>query len=153
MKNKNVGFVLIKMTNTSLYDSILYTIKEFINNNPFNQYVVFNSYCDKIQTLNIPILHLHQAQFFDGSLILFDLPSIILSKTFPNITDRLYYATDVSWAKSPTTNYQEWQSIYMQDNLNILAANQDIYNLYSICWQKPLGVAERFDYETISQYL
>ena len=153
MQNKNVGFVLIKMTNTKLYDSILYTIKEFINHNPYNQYIIFNSFCDKIQTFNIPIMHIHQMEFFDGTAVLFDLPSIILTKKFPNLKQRIYYASEALWTKTTTTKYKEWSSIYLQNNLDILSSSQEINDLYSICWKPTIGIAERFDYETLSQYI
>ena len=68
MKNRDIGFMLIKMYNNPMYDFILKSIKSCIDDNPFNHIVIFNSYCDRIDTMGIPILHLNQAKFFNGSL-------------------------------------------------------------------------------------
>ncbi len=59
----DVGFVLVKIFNDDVHDTILSTIKGVEKNNPYNQTVVFNSYCDKSNVYNLPILHLSQSQF------------------------------------------------------------------------------------------
>lgn len=151
--NEDIGFVLIKLLNNKIYDSILYTISEFIKNRPYQQHLVFNSFSEKINTFNVPILHLQQAQFFNGKLVLFDLPSIILTNKFPNITKRIFYTSDAHWIQSSTTRYKELQSIYEQDNLDIIVTSETLNDLYSICWKKPIGITEQFTYEQLSKYI
>lgn len=153
MINNDIGFVLIKLDNDPKQDQILQTIKNFEINNPTKQVIIFNSVCNKINTYNLPILHLSQSQFFYGSLVIFDLPSIILSKDFPNLKKRILYTDSTPWEKNPHTRYEEWNSLYNQSSLDIVTANERLYNIYNICWKKPLGIAENFNYETFSHYL
>lgn len=145
----DVGFILVKSNNEKIYDDIFKTIKNIEDNNPYNQTLIFNSYNEKVETYNLPILHLSQAQFFYGTLFLFDLPSIILSNRFPNVTKRILYTGSLPWYANSTTTYQEWASLYNQENLDIITSNTELYDIYSICWKKPLGVSERFSYEEI----
>lgn len=153
MINDDVGFLLIKLDNDPIYDSILQTIKEFENNNPYHQTIIFNSHCARINTYNLPILHLSQAQLFYGSLVIFDLQSIILTKNFPNLTKRVLYANSAPWEKAPQSHYKEWNSLYNQPSLDIVTSTQHLYNIYNICWKKPIGISEAFSYETFSKFV
>lgn len=151
--NKNIGFVLIKLTNDSIYDKILQTIKEFEYNNIYGQTLIFNSINERIDSYNLPILHLSQSQFFDGTLIIFDLPGIILSRGFPNLKKRILYASNIPWHNNPQTRFTEWESLYSQESLDIITSNQTIYDIYNICWKKPLGISENFNYDELSQFI
>lgn len=151
--NSDIGFVLIKLLNNNIYDNILHTISSFISHRPYQQHLVFNSYSERINTLNVPILHIQQAQFFNGTLILFDIPSIILSNKFPNVRKRILFTSDTHWTQSSSTMYEQWQSIYEQDNLDIIVTSPVLYDLYSICWKTPVAQVERFTYDELSKYI
>lgn len=151
--NKDIGFLLIKLDNDPMYDTMLKTIKDFETNNPYNQVVIFNSSCNKIDTYNLPILHLSHAQLFYGTLVIFDLPSIILTKQFPNLTRRILYTNSAPWEKNPQSRYNEWDSLYNQNSLDIVTSNEHLYNIYNICWKKPIGISEVFNYETFSKFI
>lgn len=153
MINNDVGFLLIKLDNDPIYDSMLQTIAEFEHSRPYNQVVIFNSHCSKINTYNLPILHLSQAQLFYGSLVIFDLPSIILTKNFPNLTKRILYANSAPWENNPQSPYKEWDSLYNQSSLDIVTSTQSLYNIYNICWKQPIGISEKFNYETFSKFV
>lgn len=148
----DTGFVLVKMNNDPIYDTLLQTIKEVEKNNPTGQTIIFNSYCDKINLYNLPILHLSKAQFFEGNLFIFDLPSVILTKNFPNVKKKILYTTSAQWSGN-NASYDQWESLYLQDSLDILTNSQSLYDLYSICWKTPIGISERFSYEEISKFL
>lgn len=149
----DIGFVLLKMNNDKVYDDILQTIKEFENNYPNNQIVIFNSYSEKINTYNLPILHLSQSQFVKGTLIIFDLPSIIVTNKFPNISKRILFANNIPWQNNTQTTYSEWLSLYNQDNLDIITSSKELYDIYDICWKKPLGICEGFKYENVKKFI
>lgn len=152
-QNIDIGFVLIKLANDPMYDTILNTIKEIEQNNLYGQTLIFNSYNEKINTYNLPILHLSQAQFFYGNLFVFDLSTVILSKNFPNVKSRILYTNNAPWTVSPSTRYSEWASLYEQKNLEILPTNKELYDIYDICWKKPIGILEDFTYEKIKCFL
>lgn len=151
--NQDIGFVLIKLLNNKIYDSILHTISEFIKARPYQQHMVFNSYSEKINTFNVPILHLQQAQFFYGKLIVFDIPSIILTNNFPNISQRILFTSDTHWTQSSSSMYQQWRSVYEQDNLDIMVTSPVLRDLYSMCWKTPVATVERFTYDELSKYI
>jgi hypothetical protein len=151
--NKDIGFVLIKLLNNQIYDSILSTVSEFIKHRPYQEHLVFNSYSEKINTFNVPILHLQQSQFFYGKLVLFDIPSVILTNKFPNISRRILIASDAHWTQSGLSVYKQWESIYNQENLDIIVTNSILNDLYSMCWKKPIAIAERFTYDEISKHI
>lgn len=149
----DVGFLLLKLLNTPVYDNILNTLKNISINSPYNQAIIFNSYSEKVETFNLPILHLVQAKFFDGTLFLFDLPSVILTSTFPNIKKRILYTSEATWSQNPATPYREWSSLYNQSNLEFIVPNQELSDIYEICWKKPLTISEHFDYDEIKKFI
>jgi hypothetical protein len=151
--NNDIGFILIKLQNDPIHDNILRTAKEIEKNNIYGQTVIFNSFSEKVETHNLPILHISQAQFFNGKIFIFDLPSIILTEKFPNITRRILYTNSSPWTISTNTQYKEWKSIYNQESLDILSGSKMIDDIYNICWKKTIGISERFSYEEIKEYL
>ena len=151
--NRDTGFVFIKLDNNNAYNRYFETIREFINNNPVDQTVIFNSYNERINTNNIPILHLSHAKFFYGNLFLFELGAAILSKNFTNINKRYLYVHNAPWLESPSSSYSIWKDVYGSENLEFITANQQIYDLYEICWKKPIGISENFTYEELSKII
>lgn len=150
---QDLGFIILKLMNTPVYDNILKTISTYIHHRPYNQHVIFNSYSERIAHDNIPVLHIQQAQFFTGDLVLFDLPSIIVTNKFPNIKHRFLYTNDTPWMQSPVSRFKEWESIYLQENLNIIVPNQHLYNIYKICWKEPIAIVGEFNYELLESYI
>ena len=153
MINQDVGFILLKLDNSPAYNVVLDTIYKFIEDRPFNQFVIFNSQCDKTDTRNIPILHVSHAQFFTGNLVLFDIASAIMSKAFTNVKNRFLYATDTPWTVSSKNRYYDWLEIYSNKNLEIIVANNSLYDIYNIVWKQPTGISENFNYEQIKNIL
>jgi hypothetical protein len=148
----DLGMMCIKLDNGITSNSILKTGKSLIDNNPYSQICVFNSYSEVVNNHSVPILHLSQAKFFNGNLIVFDIPSLILSKSFVNISNIFYYAHDIPWTQH-SVPFKYWLNIFDSENLNIIAKNQQIYDIYDICWKKPIGISEDFSYETIKDLL
>ena len=150
---QDIGFILPKLEHNPVYDSVVKCINLFVKNNPNNQYLIFNSFNSRYDINRIPVLHLSESKFFHGNLILFDLMSIVLTKTFPNIHQRFVYLQDIPWEQNAQTPYSNFEKVLNQKNLQFIAKNNHIYDIYSICWKQPLCITEEFDYETIKQIL
>jgi hypothetical protein len=148
----NVGFIIINLTeNTD--KKILHTIKEIETNNVFGSTIIFSSNNNMVNSIDLPVLHLSQAQFFKGTLFLFDMPSIILTNNFKTLNKRILCSNSTPWTKGPNTHYKEWKSLFGNESLQILSGSQEHYDVMSICWKQPIGIMENFDYENIKQYI
>lgn len=152
MLKNSLGFVLLNIENNSYYETIFDNIDCLIKNNPFTNIVIFNSNCDKLSTLNIPILHINHAKFFNGDLWVFDIASLIITKNFTNINRKILYCNDIPWIKNRNTNYNEWQSIY-NNNIQFVTDSRYLFDIYTICWSKPVAIMENFDHEKIQHIL
>lgn len=148
----NLGFILINIDNSSYYDNIFKNIKLIIENNIYNHICIFNSSLSKLDTYNVPVLHLNQAKFFDGDLILFDLYGAMITKNFTNAKRKILYCKDIPWIKNRQIEYTEWSNYY-DDSIDFIVSNQYLYDIYEICWKKPLGIMEEFNYEQIQSVL
>ena len=149
----DIGFIVLKLTNNTLCDSIIDCAQNFIQNNPFDQIVLFNSFCDKTDTGNVPILHLNHAKFFYGKLFVFDLISVLLSQNFTNISKRYLYVTDIPWLDYPSTPHGEWSQLYMQPNVDIVVSNDKLFDIYKLAWKQPIGICEDLNYEKIQHII
>jgi hypothetical protein len=153
MKNKNLGILLIKLNNNEVYDNIISTIDQLILNNPFSHISIFNSFSDKINTGNVPILHLSHAKFFDGDMVVFDIMGLLLTKNFPNINKRYFYTQDIPWMTDTKAYYTQWKGLFEHDNLEFIVQNQELYDIYEMIWKKPIGISENFNYEKINSFI
>ena len=152
---KDLGIVLLTLDNDSIYEKIFSLIKDIIDHNPYDQICVFNSKNTRINTMNVPILHISQAKFFKGNLLVFDTVSLLLAKNFPNIDTIFLYATDIFWNQSEKnmTSYSYYSDMFNTQNLQFIVPNQILYDIYSICWKKPIKICEELKYDTIKQII
>jgi hypothetical protein len=151
--HKDLGFVLLNIDNSPIYEHIFNVVSEFYKRNTYSQTIIFSSNCLKTDTKNIPILHLSHAKFFNGSLVLFDIPSLLITQSFTNVYKKLFYASNIPWVNNSSGRYSEWYSIFTDQNLDIIAGNRDIYNIYEICWKKPISISENFNYESLQSII
>lgn len=152
---KDVGYIILDLKANKQNNQIIDYANKSQSANCYKQDVIFSTNCDLIVAPQLPILHVSQSKFFYGNLFVFDINSILLTSQSPNIENRYFYAQDIPWAKSSDANreYNYWYYLFNSSNLQIIAANQQIYDIYSICWKKPMGISETFDYETIQRFL
>lgn len=154
MKSKiDTGFIMIKLMNDKTTENILGTIKKISDSNPYNQYVIFNSYSEAINTKNVPILHLNQSKFFFGNMIVFDLISLELIKNFPNIKNKTLFAIDIPWLSNTAVPYNKWADLLNDPNLSIIAANRYVADAYELFWKKPITISENFSYEQVQDFI
>ena len=110
-QNKDLGFLIPVLDNNQSSNIICNTISRFIQSRPKQQICIFNSYSERINTNNIPIVHINQAKFFDGNLIVFDLHCLQLSNLFPLIREVYYYAQNIPWSNGQN-NYAQWKELF-----------------------------------------
>lgn len=151
-EKKDIGFLIPVLENNKACDIICETISSLITNRPSQQICIFNSYCEKLNTNNIPIVHINQAKFFKGSLVVFDLHCLELSASFPLVSNIYYYAQNIPWSNNQS-HYQQWKQLFDKDNLKVISANKYIYDIYNIVWSNSIGISEVFNYETISKLI
>lgn len=148
----NIGFMLLSINNDSYHDNIFQNIKQLINKNSYSNICIFSSNCDKVDTYNIPILHLSHSKFFYGCLWMFDIPSLLIAKNFSNIKQKILYVKDTPWMNQKNSLYKEWRDIYTED-VEFVASDQSTYDIYDICWKTPLTIMKNFNHEEIQNII
>lgn len=139
----DIGFYLINVDHSEKNDSIINTINELVDNHPYDNVVLFNSQYDRIDSdKKFPIIHLNQSKYFRGYLVLFDIKSAIITKTFPSPQKQLLYVDDLAWNRDRTIPALFWNSVYANNDIKLLAKNQEIYDIVDLCWSTPVGLME-----------
>lgn len=148
----DLGFFAISLENNALHEKICKTISDYIKHNKNKQIVLFNQYCEKIDTKNIPILPLSHSKYFHGDLIVFDLQSLIIANGSVKSQNIYYYTQSIPWQIS-YNNYNNWVKIFGNKKLKIITNNSYTFDIYNIVWKNAIGVCEDINYEKFSQFL
>jgi hypothetical protein len=126
-KHEDLGLIAYNLPNSTLSTQYFDLLRHLIDDRQFNQNVIFNSYNENIDTLSVPILHVSQAKFFYGNLLVCDIPSLALAIECINYKNIYYYSTEIPW-ESNINHYSYWCKIFNTKNLYTIAANQRIYD-------------------------
>lgn len=152
IKNKDLGIITYSIYPDRLGSSQMELIRDCHNNNPYHQYVIFTSYSQIINTTRSPILHLSQAKFFDGNLLVFDLESLKLAQQCIKKSFVYFYSSNIPWENN-IQNYQYWKDIFLDTNTQIIAASHEIFDIYSISWKTPICIKEQISYESFKDII
>lgn len=149
---KDLGIIVRNLLNDEKSSELILLAKNYFDNNPYNQVCFFNCVSDNISNRSIPILHLSQAKFFYGNLLVTHIKDLNLCCDFPNISKILFATSSAPW-ESEVRSYKDWEKLFYNEKVNIIAQNQRTYDLFKLCYKEPLTVKERLDYETIQKCL
>jgi hypothetical protein len=150
--SSDLGFFAITLENNTLHDSICSMVSKYIEQHRGDQIVFFNYYCEKINTYNIPILPLSYSKYYNGDIVVFDIASLLIAVNNINSKNIYFYAQNIPWQIS-YNNYADWERIFRNDKLKIIAANEDIHDIYSIVWNNSIGICEEISYEKFCKFI
>lgn len=148
----DVGFFIPHISNDDLATDRLLQIKKLIDNNPFKQITIFNGTTERFDHMNIPILPISHARYFIGDLFLFDVMSLLITNSFPNVKNKYFYTNEVPWING-YGSYQVWNQLLSQANLQILTVDEQLQDIYKICWDSSGAVIKIFSYEELANVL
>lgn len=148
----DLGLISYDLSNSSSTVQYLELLRQLTQHRPFNQYVVFNSYSEVVDTLCVPILHVSQAKFFYGDILVCDMPSLLLAIECVNTRNIYYYCNYIPWEQN-IRDYSYWQKIFTNNSLNIIAKDQKIYDIFELLWKKPIATIKDLNYESINNII
>jgi hypothetical protein len=154
----NIGFYLLDVdVQNQKQTMILNSINALCTARPYDNIVLFNN---RFNTIDVGhkyyTLHISEAKFFKGVLFVFDIKSALLTKTFPAPKKQILHISENIWSEKKDIPYKFWESIYMNDRFELIADNQDMFELCDICWKTPLATIQNFqpkDIENVIQKL
>ena len=153
MKTNKLGILSIKLQNQPLDINIIKLVEDISNTCPDKEICIFNSYCNIALPNKVPVLHLVHAKFFYGDLIITDMVSALMSQKFPNIQNIYFYSNTIPWINQQNTMYSQWDDLINSDKIKIIASNQQIYDIFTICYKQPIGISENLKYEELDQLI
>lgn len=151
----NIGFYLLDVTaNNTHHQAILSSINELCVLRPYDNIVLFNNKFDAVDIDHkYYTLHISEAKYFKGIIFVFDIKSAMLTKTFPAPQKQLLYLNEAEWASKKQIPYAFWNSIYNNADFELIAANEDLYELSSVCWKEPIDTIEKLNGELINNVI
>ncbi len=136
----DIGFYLINADHSDKTTSIIETINDMVNEHPYDNIILFNNQYNRIDTnKKFPIIHLNQAKYFKGILVVFDIKSAMITKNFPANKKQFLYVDEIYWNTSEPIPFLFWKSILDNDNIDSIAKTEKISDLLEICWKAPVA--------------
>ena len=148
----DLGFFAITLENNTLHENICQTISDYIKHHPKRQIVLFNQYCEKVDTKNIPILALSHSKYFSGNLVVFDLQSLVISLGSIKSKNVYYYTQSIPWQTS-YSEYENWAKIFSDNKLKVITGNSYLSDIYNIVWGNSFGICEEISYDKFSKFI
>jgi hypothetical protein len=133
--NNQIGFYIPLVSNTQLSQQIINVL-----NNISSKYntVLFNSQYDFIdqEPRKFSVLHCNQSKYFYGILFAFDINSISIIDHFPAPHKKIFVTSDIFWQNK--TYPAKVSHDLIMNNIDVITYNSKAYDLYDICFKKPL---------------
>ncbi|MEX0594976.1 MAG: hypothetical protein WD512_00640, partial [Candidatus Paceibacterota bacterium] len=133
----DIAFYVIYADHSDKCNKIIDTLNNLVDMCPYDNIILFNSQYNRTDAVKkFPIIHLNQAKYFRGILICFDIKSSMITKTFPAPEKQILYIDETSWSNDSTIPMMFWQGIYSNPDIKLVAKNEEIKDLLSICWSE-----------------
>jgi hypothetical protein len=137
----DIGFYLNIADESDKVNRIIDTLNNISDKHPYDNVILFNGEYNRIDiNKKFPILHLNQAKYFRGILVVFDVSSAMITRSFPAPRHQILYVDEMFWSRDRTIPATFWGEIFDNDNISLLASNQEIYDVLSICWKQPKAI-------------
>lgn len=151
----NIGFYLLDISQTDNYTiNILNNINSLCKLRPQDNIVVFNNNFDAIDhEQKYYTLSMNHAKYFSGVLFLFSTQHALFTKTFPCPSKQILYLDKPEWAENHSIPFTIWNNIYMDQKYEIICSSQELGDIFSICWKKPLANIANFNYQDINNVI
>lgn len=126
----NIAFVIKELRNDSFSLSVIKMVSDFIDNRPLDNISLFTSFCDTIDTGNVPILHISHASYFNANIVALDFESLMFGSTFIQKKSLIYYAKNLPWSEK-VYKYSELKKLFMPEYTNkIISIDSSIAKYY-----------------------
>jgi hypothetical protein len=148
----DIGFYI---TNIDTYnmDIVLSSINDYITDHPYDNVVVFTNQMNRIFNDKFYVLHLSHAKYFYGLLFLFNIKDASIAATFPGPKKQILFTNEIYWQKNKKVLYSFWKKILLNSNMEIVVNNQENFDIYNLCWKKPLDIMPTFDKKGIENVI
>lgn len=151
----DIGFYLLDIEATNKkHKTILESINSLCDLRPYDNIVLFNN---KMNNVDLDhkyyVLHMSQAKYFKGYLFLFDMRSSMVTQQFPAPKKQIMFIDNNDWSSKADVPYVFWEKTYLNDNFEFVANNKELYDIFELCWKKPLSIINDYNYRGIDEIL
>ena len=149
----NIGFYLLNVDANNQKDlAILKCINGLCEKRPYDNIVLFNSQFRAVdQDAKYYVLHISEAKYFKG--LLFDIKSILLTKTFPAPSKQILMVDAIDWQEKKSMPWSFWNGIYMHPDVDLVTPNKSMEKLCELCWKKPIGRIGNFSSDDVDEII
>jgi len=146
--SKNIGFLLPSL-NSEQHAAIITHISKLINHNRDKNIIIFSNTPKVVIPNNIPVLSIKESKYFKGKLFVFDLLSALIATKFATQEKYFWVGQAIFWQNQPYENFHVFKTIFDQEDMSLIVQNQQVSDIYEICYKKPKYILEEFSHEKL----
>lgn len=148
----DIGFYITNIEGSNK-DQLLECVNNYVENNPYDNVVVFNDVFNAITNNKFYTLHISHAKYFKGTLFIFDIKDATIVNTFPAPKRKIFFATQAYWQNNKMVQYAAWNQIFNNSDMDIVVNNESMFDVYKMCWKEPIHIVPKISYEEIKHVL
>jgi len=148
---KKFGIILEQLLPTQLVASAIYNINQIILNTTHISPIIFiNDYYRPFITPLCPIMQHQEIWGFDAPVIATNIYTANLLLQAPRPTKKYFYVWNLEWLYQTTQIFSEYEHVYYNTNLHLIARSEEHNNILTNNWQQPQCIMRDFDYEQLT---
>lgn len=100
---------------------------------------------------NVPIFTCNNAFDFDGILIANEIESAHLIQACKSAPYKFLYVWDFEWIFKPQTNFQNFENVYNDKHIGLIARSETHARILKSVWKQPKHIANSFEVQELCQ--
>lgn len=96
-----------------------------------------------------PVFQPLRAYHFEGTLVSTDMSTTEMLSKLILPKRKYFYVRSLEWTLLENYNHNYLKSIYQNDNIELIAANEEIFEVLKKLFKEPIGISENLDIEEI----
>jgi|MDSZ01.1.fsa_nt_gb hypothetical protein len=113
-----------------------------------NDYCVFGS--TSIPTdIDLNYLQIIRVYDFKGSMICSNIETAQILIDLPLPKKKYFYVKSFEWEQFKLVNYNDLKKIYLNDSIDLIAANEHIYEVLTKLFKEPKAICKDWDFSKL----
>lgn len=132
---KNIGLIKISTNTNDDFSMLNLATNLYTENDDINISLFTTLFDNDAYGKRISILPIHEAKYFVGTAIVWDLITLDLVTGFPNLKKILYiHNNSIPWRENPNSLYSVWQKLFENKRIETIITNNNIYDIFRLTW-------------------
>lgn len=149
-----VGILVNNLGRNQLAHALIDSVNTYLEGNDGVDIITFTE--NVVHPCNVPkfaVMNLNEAWEYNGLVIATTLSTAKQALVFPGAKRRLFYVWDMEWIRAGDGDFDYYNSIYSNLDIDLVARSDAYARILERCWNRPVkAVVENFNVGELIRY-